>query len=83
MRPTNRAWLPVEPLAAAVHASGGVGALLKGRRRTREGERLARAFYRALERGATTVAAGDELACKLLGVHPSAIWGRRFWAGAA
>lgn len=83
MHPPSRAWLPVEPLAAAVHASGGVGALLKGRRRTSEGQRLARAYYRALERGTTTVAAGDELACKLVGVHPSAIWGRRFWAGAA
>lgn len=81
--PPTRAWLPAEPLAAEVCASGGVGALLKGRRRAAEGERLARAYYRALERGWITVAAGDELACKLLGVHPSAICGQRFWVGAA
>jgi hypothetical protein len=81
--PPSRAWLPAEPLADAVHKAGGVGALLRGRRRTTEGERLARAYYRALERGWITVAAGDELACKLLRVHPSAIWGQRFWAGAA
>lgn len=81
--PSRAARLPVEPLAAAVHASGGVGALLRGRRRTSEGERLARAFYRALEREWITVAAADELACKLVGVHPAALWGRRFWVGAA
>jgi len=66
-----------------VSAAGGVGVLLRGRRRTTEGERLARAYYRALERGWITVAAGDELACRLLGVHPSAVWGEQFWAGAA
>jgi hypothetical protein len=79
----GRVWLPAAPLAAAVRAAGGVGALLKGRRRTREGERLARAYYRALQRGWITVATGDELACKLLRVHPSAVWGQRFWADAA
>jgi hypothetical protein len=83
LTPPGRAWLPAEPLAAAVSASGGIGTLLRGRRRTTEGERLARAYYRALKRGWITVAAGDELACNLLGVHPSAIWGQRFWVGAA
>jgi hypothetical protein len=82
LRP-GRACLPAGPLAAAVRTAGGMSTLLLGQRRTSEGERLARAYYRALERGWITVAAADELACRLLRVHPAAIWGEQFWTGAA
>lgn len=80
---SKRAGLPAEPLTEAVQAAGGLRVLLRDRRRTREGRRLAQAYYRGVRQGWVTVAAGDDMACKLLGVHPAAIWGLRFWSGAA
>lgn len=71
--------LPAQPLVDAVERRGGVGRALSWRRSTREGRQAARAYARARARGWVHVAAGDELACRLLRVHPAVVWGEAFW----
>ncbi len=72
--------LPAAPLLAAINRRGGLRVLLAGRRHTPEGRRIGGVYQRARTRGWVTVAAGDELACRCLGVHPCAVWGAQFWA---
>jgi hypothetical protein len=46
-------------------------------------EALDRAFYRAQQLGRLTVYAADELAVRLLGLHPAEVWGESWWEAAA
>lgn len=64
-----RGWLDVRPLAERVerHPSG----LPRGE----GGERLRKAYYRAVTRGRVSVTHADELALELLGCHPAEVWG--------
>lgn len=71
--------LPAQPLMTAVQHRGGLGELLAGRRTTKEGRWAARAYARACASGWVSLGAGDQLACRLLGVHPVAVWGEAFW----
>lgn len=71
--------LPAQPLMTAVQHRGGLRQLLAGRRKTKEGMWAARAYARACASGWVSLGAGDQLACRLLGVHPVAVWGEAFW----
>lgn len=75
--------LPAAPLVDAVSQRGGLQELLAGHSKTREGQRLARSYFRAKAQGWVTVATADVLACRLLGVHPCFLWGEAFWTEAA
>ena len=74
--------LPAAPLVDAVSHRGGLRELLAGRRKTREGQRLARSYFRAKAQGWVTVTTADVLACRLLGMHPCFLWGETFWTEA-
>lgn len=75
--------LPTAPLVDAVSHRGGLRELLAGRRKTPEGQRLARSYFRAKAQGWVTVTTADVLACRLLGMHPCFLWGEAFWTEAA
>lgn len=66
--------LPAEPLIQAVERRGGIRAVLPDYR-SREGMRLNRAYYRAMDRGYVIEPVADDLAVNLLGVHPMDLWG--------
>ena len=66
-------WLSIEPLQREVEARG--IALPRGG----DGERLRKAYHRAVRRGGVSVLHADELSVELLGVHPYEIWGAEWF----
>ncbi len=68
---TVSAHLPAAPLAALVNGAPRSNDRKAGPRNTS----IERKYYRAVKQGALTVFAADELAIRLLGVHPMTIWG--------
>ena len=75
VRRTCRETLQVGPLQAAVEARGGIGvatAHLEGTERLR----LRRAYWRALESGRLSELMADEFAVRVLGSHPTLVWGQ-------
>jgi hypothetical protein len=72
--------LPVTPLARLVALRGGARWLLNaacpdGTSR----RRLYQSYSRGLRRGTLTPYAADQLAVRLLCLHPSAVWGELWW----
>lgn len=66
--------LSAQPLIEAVERRGGLPAVLSDYA-SREGVRLRRAYYRAVDRGYVIEPVADDLAVNLLGVHPMDLWG--------
>jgi hypothetical protein len=72
--------LPINPLARLVAVSGGVRVLVARAAFTdAERRRLSALYRRGRRMGALTPYAADELAVRLLGLHPALVWGERWW----
>lgn len=88
LEPARARWvmpsLPAAPLVGLVARSGGprLAAIEYGTRRYLTPSRLEaleRAYQRAARAGRLTVYAADELAVRLLGLHPAEVWGDAWW----
>jgi hypothetical protein len=62
--------LPAAPLVHLVQRAGGLTAC-----GVVEHSDLERAYYRAAENGTLTAQAADQLAIRVLGLHPMLVWG--------
>ena len=62
---------PLEPLSAEIRRRGSINETLP--------VNAARNYHRALSAGGLTIDQADSIACAL-GMHPSDIWGWRWWA---
>lgn len=72
--------LPLEPLAEAMDAMGGVGARARAMGwDEKEVNTFETQYRRALEDGAIDLTFADELCCKVLGLHPALIWPKDYW----
>lgn len=72
--------LPMRPLARLIAVAGGASAVL-GRVGTTDHERrrLDALYRRGIQRGVVRPDVGDELAIRLLHLHPALVWGERWW----
>lgn len=70
--------LPVEPLAEAVRAAGGIHVLLRGSDR-KERDRIAHGYRRAVSRGWVDLYVADLVSVTYLGVHPCLVFGEGWW----
>jgi hypothetical protein len=68
----SREYLPAGPLIDAVQRAGGLPPFAA------RGE-LAQAFYRARRSGRLTIESADQLAVRLLAVHPYFVWHDDWW----
>ena len=67
--------LPVAPLVTVVEGRGGYGACIPEARGSKASSTLERAWERAQAQGWVTVKTADELAIRVLGLHPLLVWG--------
>ena len=74
---TKRRTLPAQPAADfAVHNGQDIAVMLRAH------PSLQRSWQRGMSRGVFTDHAADEIAVKVFGTHPGAIWGRAWWDAA-
>ena len=85
-QPSSRALrLPIGPLTTLIAAQGGLRACGVRHQpgdtieRVRWAARLQRAYLRARRRGWISLFTADELAVEALRMHPSAVWGMKWW----
>lgn len=73
--------LPIEPLEYVVTRRSGWSAVVSasGMEPGPELMRLTRTFFRARLRGWVSLADADQMAVRLLGLHPCLVWGSGWW----
>jgi hypothetical protein len=74
--------MPMRPLVRLVALTGGpTVAIRRATLEHRETRRLYALYHRGERSGLLTVGAADELAVRLLGLHPALVWGETWWLG--
>lgn len=72
--------MPMRPLVRLVTLAGGpTVAIRRAAFDHRETRRLYALYHRGERAGLLTVGAADELAVRLLGLHPALVWGQTWW----
>jgi len=72
--------MPMRPLVRLITLEGGPTlAIRRAAVDHRETRRLYALYHRGERAGILTVGAADELAVRLLGLHPALVWGDSWW----
>lgn len=78
---SEKEYLPYGPLRDYISRCGGRASALKsqGKKGTRRFERAEKILNRASKDGVMSIKVADKFAVKVLGVHPSFVWGDMWW----